>query len=338
MEGKFIFPNGLEENICCGEHISGPLSFSMAQEYADKLYYKDVQELYDNRDIYEENDKKWLKQCVLCLGIINPFEVGYHLQCCKTAFVHETCRLGPRRNVRHQTVGQVNRKAGTKSSHRRLLISKNGTCPMCRKPNSILVKFTDHLQYMALVNVKCPIANCEKNMSSAEFLQHYAKCAERTRLGCADNWRRAVEDGRSTDANRDDSDDLEDKLMRLIHLTRKENFLNLEEGVDAQEEQHDWRLLDDMQVVNVTHEWSGEDGETSNSEDEFDIETELIVSATSNLQHVHRQISSETPTLQRVPPETLRQIAALPENRDLGDIMAFFRGPRHTRFLLSTDK
>ena len=152
-----------------------PFDAKMSQAFADQLDYDAVQSLYDNESMYTPAGKELLKKCLICFGIINPFDVGYHLQCCKTAYIHDVCHRRRNRTRRGKTVGATNR--GTKRLYRRLAKVDDGQrCPHCRKPNAMLVKFTDHMQYMDRVKVNCPVDNCNKLMTSVELLQHYSQC------------------------------------------------------------------------------------------------------------------------------------------------------------------
>ena len=146
------------------------------QEFANKIEYDQIQKLYDDETIYLQQDKKWLKLCVLCFGTISPFEVGYHLQCCKTSYVHESCRL-QRRGTRSWTVGALNRRAGR--LNRRQVPFEGKRCPNCRGSDAVLVRFTDHLQYMEKVLVRCPVKDCSKQLSAVDLLKHYAECADK---------------------------------------------------------------------------------------------------------------------------------------------------------------
>lgn len=209
----------------------------MAQEFANTLHFKAVQRLYDKDEIYKDNEKKWLKRCVFCLAVINPFEVGYHLQCCKTAYMHETCRIGLMRLSRHQNLGTISRRAGKNLFRRKLNINNEHRCPMCRKSNAVIVKFTDHQQYMDHITVKCPVPNCERLMTSVDLLKHYSTCAE-------DPWTCSDDDGR-TDNN-----------------AQRPNEPN--ETPDEEERQP----YPDMEIVDLTHELTEEENAATDSEDE----------------------------------------------------------------------
>ena len=43
----------------------------------------------------------------------------------------------------------------------------------------MLVRFTDHLQYMEKVQVRCPVKDCSKQQSAVDLLKHYAECADK---------------------------------------------------------------------------------------------------------------------------------------------------------------
>ena len=149
----------------------------MAQAYADQLDYDAVQSLYDDESMYTPAGKELLKKCLICFGIINPFDVGYHLECCKTAYIHDVCHRRRKKIQRGMTVGAANR--GTKRLYRRKAKVDDGQrCPHCRKPNAMLVKFTDHMQYMDRVKVNCPVEKCNKLMTSVDLLQHYSECKD----------------------------------------------------------------------------------------------------------------------------------------------------------------
>ena len=60
----------------------------------------------------------------------------------------------------------------------------------------MLVRFTDHLQYMEKVSVRCPVKDCGKQLSAVDLLKHYAECADR------DSWFTVQQNARATATSR----------------------------------------------------------------------------------------------------------------------------------------
>ena len=158
-------------------YISEDLERLIRMEFVKQMSTARITDFYNDEEMYIETDRKWVKSCVICKGILDPFHAVWRFQCCTTAYLHEGCRI-KRDCGQETTIGAVNERAGHDLEGHPLDSStvKSEQCWACRRDEPKLFRVTDHFQYSANLACKCPF--CSREMAATDLLQHVIERCE----------------------------------------------------------------------------------------------------------------------------------------------------------------